>query len=923
MERNFADTIRAMYRGSSLVVSGVEVTVPNWLLQALGLTAQDLKVDGGALHFSGSSARLAIGAEPDGMLVVGAVRYRSPRRSLDLGLLLSAPSLWLGNEALVDLADLDSERRQRRRGRPTGIERIARVAPARPDENVKRAAHEALTRPQAELLDVHRAALLLDGESSEDVVLAVRLLEHLVVLDDPVIAESARLVLRRAADLDRPVAVRRSFEILARTETDVRYRETLDRFLDHPCGVLDGPTEAVLSQRQLRPEQLDAFVAAAADRLRRAAGDPPATAAAERLVAFLAAYGVGHPSQYAQLRAVLTRLAMAAPGEALARTVLAARDRLEQGFRLWLGPPEQIAVDPETGHEYRWEDVIAFSDEVDPEARERLLAALSAHPVLREGIFLFSRGATVRLSDILPGGVWVRLLGTSHGKSVFRIAIRTRGRDQYDLAVNLNRELTPAQVREETDWLVVCSEGRGAGPLVETFGGYWPEHDLWTEEFIPGDTLDRALRREARRGDVDRFRGLWAWAAWAALAAYVDFWNRTGRQTVIGDPGPANVIVPVHDYHRGGRLVSITNRRPFTTVGELLVQLRNDLVDSVEAEHPELAGAVGWDAVCSAVLEALGEAPGLEVLNEAAGLPETAETALESFRAAVRRRGFLPSRLHFAVQRYRRWIHLNPDATPGARAATLAELERTYGLTGTADAAPEGRARLFLETVFQGSGTPLVEGIEGLIGRLRTGDLEVRDLSAAVADLRARLAPGVEDDYFLARLSYPHLRPQDEAAYVSARVGGGTGSEMVVTVEDVDGEAYHVRHALSPKEIGRLHRLFVAAKLDVQFRPEHRFLVAVSERGHLLGGLFYEIREEARSAHMDKVVVADRHSGRGIGGTLIDELCNRLRTAGYRSLTTGFFRPEFFYRLGFSVERRYAGLVRPLVGGLGEPEHPV
>ena len=93
---------------------------------------------------------------------------------------------------------------------------------------------------------------------------------------------------------------------------------------------------------------------------------------------------------------------------------------------------------------------------------------------------------------------------------------------------------------------------------------------------------------------------------------------------------------------------------------------------------------------------------------------------------------------------------------------------------------------------------------------------------------------------------------------------------------------------------------------------EHRFLVAINERGSLLGGLFYEVEPEEHSAHMDKVVVAEAFTGRGIARVLIEELCNRLRTAGYRTLTTGFFRPQFFYRLGFTIERRYAGLVRSL-----------
>jgi hypothetical protein len=49
-----------------------------------------------------------------------------------------------------------------------------------------------------------------------------------------------------------------------------------------------------------------------------------------------------------------------------------------------------------------------------------------------------------------------------------------------------------------------------------------------------------------------------------------------------------------------------------------------------------------------------------------------------------------------------------------------------------------------------------------------------------------------------------------------------------------------------------------------------------------------------------------------VAAALLEELCKRLKTAGFQSLTTGFFRPQFFYRHGFVIEGRYAGLVRSL-----------
>ena len=49
IERNFADAIRLLYRRTTFTVGGAQITFPNWLFQALGVTAQDLRVDGNEL----------------------------------------------------------------------------------------------------------------------------------------------------------------------------------------------------------------------------------------------------------------------------------------------------------------------------------------------------------------------------------------------------------------------------------------------------------------------------------------------------------------------------------------------------------------------------------------------------------------------------------------------------------------------------------------------------------------------------------------------------------------------------------------------------------------------------------------------------------------------------------------------------------
>ncbi|MGA8263231.1 MAG: GNAT family N-acetyltransferase [Ignavibacteriaceae bacterium] len=143
-------------------------------------------------------------------------------------------------------------------------------------------------------------------------------------------------------------------------------------------------------------------------------------------------------------------------------------------------------------------------------------------------------------------------------------------------------------------------------------------------------------------------------------------------------------------------------------------------------------------------------------------------------------------------------------------------------------------------------------------------------------------------------------------------------ANLVVQIEDNDGKAVFLRNPVSPKEISRLHQLYIETNLLVHFRPEHQFLVAISERGYIIGGLFY-IRTDEQTAHMEKIVVSNRYRRKGISEALMNELFNRLRDDHIKYVTTGFFRPEYFYRFGFKIERKYSGLVKDLMPAKQEP----
>ena len=71
------------------------------------------------------------------------------------------------------------------------------------------------------------------------------------------------------------------------------------------------------------------------------------------------------------------------------------------------------------------------------------------------------------------------------------------------------------------------------------------------------------------------------------------------------------------------------------------------------------------------------------------------------------------------------------------------------------------------------------------------------------------------------------------------------------------------------------------------------------------------VGKRCRNASISSAV-PDGYRRKGVADGLMNELFNRLRAAGVRTVTTGFFRPEYFYAYGFRIEKRYAGLVKSL-----------
>lgn len=55
---------------------------------------------------------------------------------------------------------------------------------------------------------------------------------------------------------------------------------------------------------------------------------------------------------------------------------------------------------------------------------------------------------------------------------------------------------------------------------------------------------------------------------------------------------------------------------------------------------------------------------------------------------------------------------------------------------------------------------------------------------------------------------------------------------------------------------------------------------------------------------MEKIVVSGHFRRKGISEGVMHEFFKRMSGERMQPVTTGFFRPEYFYRFGFKIERK-------------------
>ncbi|MCW8805959.1 MAG: GNAT family N-acetyltransferase, partial [Ignavibacteriaceae bacterium] len=923
IEKNFSDFIDSMYvkNDTSVFVGTTEVKIPNWFLREKGCLGRDVVADEKSISIPKLKLKLTVSkTDEKNIFRIGSFNYSINAHFIDFQLILIDPLLWIGNSELTDLTESSIIQWYRQLKETLQIRFHSVADKIALKENDLHQFNKISSSSEYSLEGIHLAYMMFLSDDKN--ISSISLDYFNKILDDPK-NNHYRLVFNI---LSRPLVItsseirRKQFSSIIKGTDERKFGELINSFFGNDEFLLNSELAhqiAVNSKGEKRLDHIEKFISTEIEQLDK--NEPIENTNFVHYFELITAYGVSHPQLFRRIRRYLMRISALEENSGLTNFSDSSLDALIVGFREWLGDNQKIAVDLETDEEYSWEDVISFEEGTDPEDRQRLKNAISKIAVIKEAVFMFSKGFLIRLDDILPGGIWISKLESRSDKSIYRITVQTRFQGAFDLTIHLNRNLPPAKVKEEIKWLILGGINKKGERLLPNFGGYWEEYELWTEAFVSRDSVARFLEKENKKNEDEtrqRLHELWPHFVWNTTAAYMNFWAITNYQIQLANPLPENITVPTHDYQTGTLLYSVSKRINSSSPKNFFLNFYKLFIVDTQEKYVFLDKKSIWNYIFSGATECEGEEKAIELIKEfieeikSDKKLENKDEILfraEDFVKSVSKDGFIPKNLFFAIKRFHRWRTLNPDSDRNAQAQMLYELYETYQLFDFENEYITTRPTFFLNTAFVESSDTIKNALNDINKRLRSGEIGIEKSRQLYSELLSLPDLTEEETFFLTRLNYPYLKPKDTAALIRADSFGGEASNLVVQLTDEDGNPFIIRSPISPKEISRLHSLFLDSNLIVNFRPEHRFLVALSERGFIIGGLFYEMIDE-HTVHMEKIVVSSRYRRTGISESLMSEFLKRLKSEHFKYVTTGFFRPEYFYKFGFKVEKKYSGL---------------
>ncbi len=915
---HFKSEVEILYERpyKSFYMDDLEIQIPNWVFLQRGWTQNDLEVKGHSLTHRNrpSSLRIEVG---NGEIRIGSFFYQFDGSILQFDDFIRQPAYCIGNKELEEFLDYSNLRIKALSTTPTWLPGTWTDLTSSPSEKAhyENEIQNALERSDHSIEALKPIIYLIYSQTLHPSQAAFRLLAKIYTKA----SESTRHVIRYAfLRLIRSDNLQQS-QFAVEQVVALFPANDLERIVTYALKrkLLFSLESKVTSWSNVNVHKVTLTTDFLKHLSNLESSAQEASILMQNVLGILFSWSRQFPKYYSAIRSALISAVVNLPSKSKLRPlILSVYEALNRDFSIAMEGEIESGANFYQEETIGWEDVLLYDKPVSQAHRDRIYSAFSKTTFFSESMYLFFNGKQLSLKDIPPQGIWITHLGSAHGKTVYRATIQSNERS-YKFAINLNDDLSLEQINTELYWMMACTRENNMDQLVETMGSYQAEYDLWSEEYIPGLTVRQYLKQAVWAGSSDEMPApeyLWPHFVWTAVFTYTSFWKRTRFRKMVKVPSPGKIIIPIHDYYVGGRLVSISDIQRVESELSFLENLETSFARDTEKAFPEFELNIETSIIYHAIREALGQKHSPDffkaILNDPAIRAER-RNDLEEFLNDVSENGFQCKSVFFASRRYHRWISLNQEATLNAKAHFLKGLFRDYNIQDSEPEYPDARVQLFAQTIFSDANEGLTDYLATLARNLRHRALDGGSLQSEISQYIGLHDSDEYDAFFLKRLAFPALPPSEDIELIATRSTTLDEVEIMISRHDSKGNTYRIRRAMHPKEIIQLQQLFLKANMDVGFTQEHKFLLVLNQKERVIGGLFY-LDQSDDLVYMDKVVVSDSQRGNGISRGLLDEFVNRMKNAHKKMITTGFLHPGYFYKFGFKIEKDQGGLVKYL-----------
>jgi long-chain acyl-CoA synthetase len=921
IQRNFSETIEELYRRDfvELEVGELRARIPRWFFRDLGILEPDIVAQPEGLLNRRAQRFLLIARDPDSQNTrIGDLEYVVEGNRIDLGLFARQPMLWLGNPSLIAFCPC-------KEGWDLPLKRVSSqvLLPWRKEgEYTPTATVTPTSIRDGALIETNRLCTTALFAPTPTALEAVHALESFLKESD---LRLTRVIHRRLEALARhpDLGIRTlAYKIFLLVGPVPDYTREMASFLLSGLPFLSEESIEAIADAKIERARLDALRLRLL-KYRTQLTWPAAPSMREQLegiFALLSTFVRHHPEYYIPVRAELVSWILLKGDPEVSECARGTLDRMVQWFEEYL---EETTPDNEP---HRWDGRIIFQDQITEEEIRRIEKALVGTTFLKQSIMLAYEDRGVEIGEIPPNGIWIARVFSFLKAQVYRMSVNTAVGRHYDLLLATASDTEEASVLDTTYWMLALGGRVDSRAVVRQFGCYRPQLGAFSMALVNDLTVWERVRELTSESFVEFHprKSHWRNLFMRGMAAFFYGWEQSHRRIVPGPVSPANVVVPAPDFRAGGTILSLADWRPYRGPMSLVRPMLKNFFLPTISYYPLTREMLEISWLFDAAVEALGvqeAVPFLAELRESLAtepVPELdpewrIEEELDNFLARLRQEYRVPLPLLCAVERYLEWERSNPRATPSAKERQIKELHSLYRLDAYEDT---GRYTLYRRTYFARSPEAVTSAFDRLLEKMFRNPGQRPTHMVELSDLQATLESDA-DRLVFSRLVFPSgrsVRPVDVRA-----VGDQARGYVVVTshVRDRRGDGYTVREPIDPAEIGKLFRLYLDSGMPLSLGDQARYLLAIDGEERIVGGICHKLLEPT-VAHMDGLVISPDLRGHGLGGELLEDFVNRLRSQGVRALNTHFISRPFLRAHDFQVDERWGGLVRFLESGSEE-----